>query len=214
MSQVIRPYTPSDRYAVRRIAFETALMGASAAVFFEGTEFLKDALTLYFTDYEPESAWVGEGDDGIVGYILGAKDEHRMEKILMGKIIPQLVVDALREGLLLRPKNIEFLSRIVWSLFKGELYAPSFKDEYPAILHINLKADFRGQGTGAALIRTLVDDFTRAKVRGVRLATMSAVAADFFRKNGFSILFQGQRSYLEGVAGRGVPLYILGRKLL
>ena len=90
---------------------------------------------------------------------------------------------------------------------------PSFSKTYPAVLHINIKKDSRGQGTGDALMKTLLDDFTKSGVQGVRLATMSSGASGFFCKSGFSILFKGRRSYLDSLAGQEVPLYILGREL-
>ncbi len=213
MTQLIRPFASSDRSALRQIAFETAFMGDSARIFFEGQEFLKDALTLYFTDYEPESAWVAQGDEGIIGYIMGARDEQRMDKVILTRIIPRLVVDALRDGLLLRGRNIKLLGGFARSLFKGEFSMPSFSKTYPAVLHINIKKDSRGQGTGDALMKTLLDDFTKSGVQGVRLATMSSGASGFFCKSGFSILFKGRRSYLDSLAGQEVPLYILGREL-
>ncbi len=213
MNPVIRPYRLTDRSAVRQIAFETAFMGASAAVFFEGQEFLKDALTLYFTDHEPESIWVFEVDGVVAGYILGARDEKKMDRVVWTKIIPGLCVDALGQGLLLRPRNMKLLGGLAASFLKGEFFMPSFSEDYPAVLHINLKADRRGHGAGGALIRTLVEAFTQAGVKGVHLGTMSSAGADFFQKNGFVLLFQGQRSYMENFAGKAVPLYLLGRKL-
>ncbi len=40
---------------VRKISWDTALLGESGSIFFDNEEILSDVLTLYFTDYEPES---------------------------------------------------------------------------------------------------------------------------------------------------------------
>ncbi len=213
MNVMIRRYSCKDREAVRQIAFDTALMGRSAELFFDGPEFLKDAITLYFTDYEPENLWVAEIDAAVVGYITGARDERRMNKVFLMKILPQLLVELLRSGILLKKKNWKLVTGAFRSFLKGEARRPDFYEEYPAILHINLKDGYRRSGAGTALISTLLDDLSSAGVKGVRLGTMSDAAAAFFRKNGFTLLFHGSWSFLSEAAGYPVPGYLFGRKL-
>ncbi|MEI8012430.1 MAG: GNAT family N-acetyltransferase [Candidatus Omnitrophota bacterium] len=213
LNYIIRPYLVSDRSMVRQIAFDTAFMGASADIFFEGREFLQDALTRYFTDYEPDSAWVAETKEGIVGYIIGAKNETRMNQIFLAKIVPDLLIIALQQALFFRLKNLKLLKGIVSSLLHGEFYAPSFTKKYPAVLHINLKSDYRGQGIGYALMQVLINDYMQAGIHGVHLATMSSAGAEFFQKNGFNIIFKSKRSYLNNYTSQDIPLYILGRVL-
>ena len=47
MSYIVRPYRAVDREDLRQIAYDMALMGESGSIFFDGEEFLKDALTLF-----------------------------------------------------------------------------------------------------------------------------------------------------------------------
>ena len=209
----VRPYQPSDRKVLRQIAYDTALMGRSADVFFEGEEFLKDALTLYFTDHEPQSAWVAEVDGVIAGYIIAARDESRMGKCFLVNILPGLLVDVFRSGMLFKPVNFKLLKGLVAGWLSGELQSPDLSAEYPGVLHINIKDGMRGSGVGTALMNTLINVFRQNGVKGVRLATMSEKGASFFRKNGFTLLFEGKRSYFNEVAGGKVPLYIFGRKM-
>lgn len=56
----IRKYKAQDRQAIRDICYDTAFLGESASVFFDAKEILADFVTLYFTDYEPESCFVSE----------------------------------------------------------------------------------------------------------------------------------------------------------
>ena len=135
---VIRKYNAQDRLAVRQINCGTALMGEPSAVFFDDDEMFADALTLYFTDYEPGSCFVAEVQGKIVGYLLGAKDVRCMDKIMANKIAWPLLTKALRRGTFFRKKNVEFLFHVWLSLLKGEFKAPSFSKEYPATLHINM----------------------------------------------------------------------------
>ena len=77
----IRKFQVKDRAAVRKIVYDTALIGEPAALFFQGQEVISDALSLYFTDYEPGSCWVAENNDQIVGYLIGAKNKIAAEII-------------------------------------------------------------------------------------------------------------------------------------
>jgi ribosomal protein S18 acetylase RimI-like enzyme len=213
MNMTVRRYLAEDREAVRQIAFDTALMGRSAETFFDGPDFIKDVITLYFTDHEPESVWVAESNGIVVGYITGSQDEHVMHKVFLAKILPHLFVELLRSGVLLKEKNWKLVLGALKSVLKGESKRPDFYEDYPAILHINLKDGFRRSGAGSALITALTDDFSSRGVKGVRLGTMSDAAADFFRKNGFTLLFHGSWSFLSEAAGHDVPGYLFGRKL-
>ena len=65
MQYLIRPYQKEDRPSVRRISCETAFLDADLHDFFSDEEILADALTLYFTDYEPESCFVAELEEQI-----------------------------------------------------------------------------------------------------------------------------------------------------
>ncbi|MCR4337661.1 MAG: GNAT family N-acetyltransferase, partial [Candidatus Omnitrophica bacterium] len=82
MNQVhIRQYQPSDRAAVRRINYETAFLGYAPKLF-DSPELVADGLTLYFTDWEPESCFVIEDQGRVVGYVMGTKDVRKMECLM------------------------------------------------------------------------------------------------------------------------------------
>ena len=72
---VIRQYRKQDREFVRSIAWDTAFFGSPAEIFFSEKKILADFLTLYFTDYEPESCFVAENQGRVVGYLIGAKSK-------------------------------------------------------------------------------------------------------------------------------------------
>lgn len=67
----IRKFNNCDRKDIRRISCDTAFLEESRKVFFDDDEILADALTLYFTDYEPDSCFVAVKNDKIIGYIKG-----------------------------------------------------------------------------------------------------------------------------------------------
>ena len=210
---VIRKYDSRDRPAVRRICCQTALMGEPSAVFFDDDETFADALTSYFTDYEPESCFVAEYDNKVIGYLLGAKDVGRIDKIFADKISVSLFTKVLRRGVFFHKKNLKFLFRVFLSVMKGEFKTPVFAKDYPATLHINIIKEYRMAGIGSKLIDAYLDYLRALAVKGVHFATMSDNAGQFFSKLNFQLLFQGQRSYFRYFLGKNVPVYIYGMQI-
>src|SRR3989338_2353946 len=115
---VIRKFKDSDREAVRQITFDTAFLGRPASVFFSGREVLCDSLTLYFTDYEPQSCFVAEINGEVIGCLLGARDKAAAEKIAGRKINPKILWRALREGVFFRRKNLVFIFKSFFSILR------------------------------------------------------------------------------------------------
>ena len=70
---VIRPYRPADRDAVRRLCCDTGYLGKAIDPVFEDRELFADYLTSFYTDWEPESAFVLEQDAEVKGYLLGSR---------------------------------------------------------------------------------------------------------------------------------------------
>ncbi|MDO8663172.1 MAG: GNAT family N-acetyltransferase [Candidatus Omnitrophota bacterium] len=210
----IRKFESRDKGAVRRIFYDTAFIGEPASAFFEGRDAISDALTAYFTDYEPQSCFVAEAGEEVVGSLVGTKDKAAAEKIFSDKIAPGLFCKAFREGLFLKKKNIIFLGWCILDALKGRFITPDFTREYPASLHINVSRGFRGEKIGSGLMKNYLDYLQHEKVRGVHLATMSSATANFFTGLGFKLLHTSVRSYFRHILHQDVPLYIFGMKLL
>ncbi len=210
---VIRHYRKEDRPFVRKIAWETALMGESAQAFFDGEEIFSDFLTLYFTDSEPESCFVAQVKGNIAGYLLGAKDTALLERIFRDKIIFPLLFRAFVRGTFFKKKNLIFFFNFLKSLLRKEFKMPDFSREYPATLHINLKKECRGLGAGSKLISAFLGYLSKSGVPGVCLATMSEEAGTFFQKQGFNLMYRGKRSYFRHILHRDIPIYIYAKKL-
>ena len=208
-----RKYQPSDKAALRQIVYDTALIGESAGKFFEGQEIITDALCLYFTDYEPDAAFVAQDHGQVVAYLIGAKDKIRAEKIFNRRIAFPLLLKALRNGVFLKSKNLGFFIRGLKDLLINGAKTPDFTQEYPATLHINVQSGFRGLGIGQKLIDIFLSYLKQENIPGVHLATMSDAAAGFFLAQGFTQLYKGKRSYFRHILHRDVPLYIFGKRL-
>jgi GNAT superfamily N-acetyltransferase len=210
---IIRKFRVSDRSAVRQLVHETALMGESAVLFFQGPEVITDALSLYFTDYEPGSCWVAEINAEIVGYLIGAKNKIAAEGIFNRQLALPLFLKAFKSGIFLKIKNIRFIISCLMDLISNGIKTPDFNQAYPATFHLNIKAAFRGQEIGTKLIQAYLGYLKAEGVLGVHLATMAEPAAHFFLAQGFTQLYKGKRSYFRSILHRDVVLYIFGKRL-
>ena len=212
-SASIRKFILLDREALRRISCETAFAGAPREKIFSDDEILADALTVYFTDHEPESCFVAVADNKVVGYISGAKDALAMERVFARRILPALLLKAFRRGVFFNRYNLRLFWYCLGSMFKGEFRAPGFSGEFPAILHINLDKNFQRQAIGSKLIERFLEYLREEGVPGVHFGTLSEGAGVFFKKTGFNLLFQSKRSYLRPYIGRDLGFYVFGKKL-
>lgn len=87
-----------------------------------------------------------------------------------------------------------------------EVFADMF-DQYPAHLHINLRAETRGHGIGSELIATFEQSLRAKSVMGLHLITApTARNVSFYIKNGF--MHQVEKSW------NGRPLLFLGKTLM
>ncbi len=197
---------------MRRISCETAFAQLKPGVVFSDNEILADALTLYYTDHEPESCFVAIAQNQVVGYIIGTKDISIMEQISRKKVFPGLIWKALRRGFFLNIGNLKFLFYCLASVLRREFVMPDFSKKFPAMLHINIASDYRASGVGERLIKTFEEYLKEQGASGVHFGTFSEGAKDFFIKMGFNILFQGKRSYLKPYLGKEINFYIFGKQ--
>lgn len=210
---LIRAYNHADRKQIRRICIETAFAGVDRHKFFSDDEVLADALIRYFTDYEPQSCFVAVSQGRVIGYIAGSVNAAAAGRISNIKVMPRLFLKALARGVFLRWINLRFFGAVLLSIFKGEFSRGDYSREYPALLHINIDEGFRGRQAGRRLVEHYLRFLKDKGAPGVHLSTMSDNGREFFSKLGFTLLWQGSRSYLRYQTGEDVPLYILSKRL-
>lgn len=209
----IRKYRSADRKHIRQIACDTAFLGDSTEVFFEGRDFIADFLTAYFTDYERQSCFIAEIENDVAGYIIGTKNKRKMSKIFLLKIVPKLFVKTFSNSVIFRKKNIKFLWWCLYSFFKGQFFININLNNYPALLHINIKKEYREKGLGKILLNYFINYLTNESISGIFLTTHSKKAAKFFTKNGFKLLYKKKRSYYRGVINKDIDYYYFGMSL-
>src|SRR5271155_3702786 len=144
---LIRNYKASDRATVRRLCCETGFIGNPIDPVFEDRRLFADFLTGYYTDWEPESAFVIEVDGEVKGYLLGSRQPFRQQVYS----IYQNAVLFLK--MLWRYWGYTAPSRrfVHWILLHGWREVPA-APRRTAHFHINLLAEARNVPTTRALV--------------------------------------------------------------
>lgn len=75
----IRKFRSEDRVRVRELCCATGFLGTPIDPVFEDRELFADYLTAYYTDWEPESAFVLLVNGDIRGYLLGSRRPLRQQ---------------------------------------------------------------------------------------------------------------------------------------
>ncbi|MGE0267514.1 MAG: GNAT family N-acetyltransferase [Candidatus Omnitrophota bacterium] len=212
MDVSIRAYDEKDRDGVRRIACATAFLGEPCQKVVSNAEVVADALSLYYTRYEPESCLVAESGGKVVGYLIGTKDSRRMSRF-NGKIAAVITGKVIRYGLLFDRKNIQFIWFNFLSILKGEFRKPDHSKEYPAVIHINVDHPYRSQGIGGRLMAAFLDELRAKKIPGVRISTNTETGKQFFLKQGFHFLYSQEQTQLRYLTKQNFTNFVYGLKL-
>lgn len=208
----IRHYKREDRPKIREICYETAFMGESAEAFFDDKEILADAVTSYYTDYEPGSIFIAEYQENIIGYLTGCIDSSRYRRILINRILPKIIIRSVFCGKAFKPKIARFLYHSMISFFRGEFKKPRLK-QYPAHLHISVTKNYRRMGVGSKLINSFSNYLKNKNIKGVHIVTISKKARLFFEKAGFKLFHSRKMKQLYYLLGKDTAIYILTREI-
>jgi len=186
---LVRPYEPGDRVAVLRIAADTAFFGEPVEAFLEDRRLLAEAFCAYYTDIEPEHAWVACADGQVVGYLLGSLDTRAQRRRWRQKVLARVAWRALRGHYRLGKLTARYVSAHAQGLVRGEFPHVDLAT-YPAHLHINVEAPWRGRGLGRRLIEAFLAQARAAGVVGVHLETTSqnVAACRLYERLGFRLL--------------------------
>ena len=182
----IVPFERKYRDMVRRCVYETGFGGETAEIYFEDLDLFADLNVLYYTDYEPESAFIGLVDGEPAGYLLGCTDTKRFDSIFAKEIAPHMLKGLVAGRYNVGPGVRRNLSRGLLMIIRGEAQNPPI-DAYPAHLHIDLFKPYRRFGLGSRLVLNYFDFLRDRGIHGVHLNTSSAhtLALPFYEKLGF-----------------------------
>jgi len=212
---LVRPYHSRDYDDLRRIAADTAFFGEPIEAYFEDRNLFLDAFYAYYTDFEPEHAWVACANGVVVGFLVGCVYPQRYHRALRQKIIPRVLMGLIRGKYRLGPKSLRYLAGVLGALVRGEIPGADER-EYPAHLHINIEAGWRGYGLGRKLIETYLEQLRRLGVRGVYLQTtnLNEAACHLYEKLGFRLLAAHQTRMWDWLLDQPVENRCYGLRLM
>ncbi len=185
----VRPYREADREAVLRIAADSAAFGEPVEAFLDDRRLFCDVVYRYYVDYEPEHAWVAVVDPDVVGFLVGCTNGARRARCMSTHILPQAAWGLLGGRYRVGART--------WTHLLDELGAVAHREfprvdlaRYPAHLHINVDAAWRGAGAGRRLIEAYRAQLQSLGIPGIHLRTTSlnTAAVALYVRTGFRLL--------------------------
>jgi ribosomal protein S18 acetylase RimI-like enzyme len=185
----IRPYRARDREGVRQVMADTAFFGDPVEVFLEDRDLFCDAFCAYYTDLEPEMAWVAEVGERVAGTLLGCAHTGRMRARWRRQVLPPVVKRWLQGRYRAGPLTWRYALAQLLAALRGE-HPQAGLDPYPAHLHINVERGWRGRGLGKGLLLAYLDQLRELGIPGVHLSTTSLnrAAVSLYERVGFRLL--------------------------
>jgi GNAT superfamily N-acetyltransferase len=211
---IVRKYRPEDRDAVRRICYDTGLMGRPIDPYFGCFELFADYWMNYYTDYEPESAFVAELGGRVIGYLVGCKDTS-VQREMQGKaIMPQIRRKLFRFGYKVDRRFFALMWRYVRTMWRREFVDEPI-NEYPAHLHMNLAEGYRSGGIGSKLLAAYLEYLRANGVKGLHLGTTSynKLAVPFYKKWGFRLVSESPFTMYDGIVPEKITLLFFTREV-
>ncbi|WP_051326442.1 GNAT family N-acetyltransferase [Aliagarivorans taiwanensis] len=172
----------------------TGKNGSDATPLFNHPGLLSDYFCSAYLYYSQTSNWVVEAD-AVMGYLVCALDTRDYNAWLENDWLP-----ALRQRYAQQLTcNSQFESFLL-ELIHQRPPLPTWVDDYPAHLHIDLLPEVQGQGYGRLLINTLLESLREQAVSGVHLGVGKAnpKAIMFYKAMGFELIEEDQYALLLG----------------
>jgi ribosomal protein S18 acetylase RimI-like enzyme len=178
----IRPLQGEDRDALYAICLKTGDAGQDATALYRDPKLLGHLYAGPYAALEPESAFVLEDDEGVGGYIVGARDTYSFENRLEQEWWPPLRTRYPDPAALPEPER-----HLVQSIHKPWRTPKRITEPYPSHLHINLLPRFQG-GWGRRMMDRWLAAMRDAGSPGAHLGVglRNERAVKFYLRYGFT----------------------------
>ncbi|AYY15120.1 GNAT family N-acetyltransferase [Actinobacteria bacterium YIM 96077] len=189
----VRPYRKGDDDALYEVCLKTGPGGEDA---FSDRRLLGEIYVGPYLAFEPDLAFVVEDDEGVSGYVLGAKETRAFEQRCEAEWWPAL---RRRYPLGTYPDDVTE-ARFVRLIHNPWTAAEDIVANYPSHLHIDLLPRTQGHGMGRVLMKRLLDALRDAGSPGVHLGVgaSNTNAIGFYRHLGFTTLRESSTALVMG----------------
>lgn len=182
MPFAIRPFHPSDMYALYRVCLLTGDSGEDASALYRDPELLGHYYAAPYAVREPDLCFVLTHDGAPCGYILGTRDSAAFAAWMQAEWLPILRARYPRPA----AGDSSPDAQITRLLYGDAGPHPAFA-AYPAHLHIDMLPIAQGQGCGPRLMQAFLARLRELGVPGVHLGVGSGNhrAIRFYERAGF-----------------------------
>lgn len=182
----IRKFQPADRERVRELCCDTGFLGNPIDPVFEDRELFADYLTAYYTDWEPESAFVLLVNSEIRGYLLGSRWPFRQQCYAIYQNLSLFV-----RGIFRYPRYNAASKKFVQWIFRTAWREVPAAPRRTPHFHINLLADARQVATTRALTDSYLQYLYACgekRVYGQMVVFEDRRGTKMFERYGFKVL--------------------------
>ena len=192
----IRSYKSADTSAIYEICLKTGNSGQDATHLFSDPLVLGHIYVGPYMEFEPQSVFILEDDQGPCGYIMGVLDSQKYYQWMHSEWLPKIRVDYKKPTG--DPDTWNKTEKITNLLFQPE--SQRLFPDYPAHLHIDLLSRAQGKGQGKLMMDRFIEYLRYNKISGVHLELSSKNdrAFNFYRKYGMQELDRNNESIFMG----------------
>ncbi|MBL4682227.1 MAG: hypothetical protein JKY88_16100 [Pseudomonadales bacterium] len=180
----IRPYQSTDLSELYRICLQTGDNGNDATGLFD-KDLLGHIFAAPYAISEPKHTHLLTLNEQVCGYILGMANTSTFVDYCEASWWPTLRLQYARPD----PEDESTESQLV-SIIHNGLKCPTFVDQFPAHLHIDILPIGQGKKLGSRLIDHFCECLAAEDIRGVHLSVGKANvrASAFYLKTGFEVI--------------------------
>lgn len=211
-SFTVRPFQKKDRDIVRWICCQTGFLGNPVDPLFEDREIFADYLTRYYTDIEPESAFVLEQEDKVCGYVIGCRHPEKQKRFDMFQNVWLSIRGVWRYFFCYNEASRKFIR---WILTQGQKQIP-YTPKNMAHFHVNLLPKNRKVMHARTLIDELLKIFAKAgekKVYGQMITFEDRRTERMFARFGFEVADRVEVTKYRDLTSKKVYLFTVVKDL-
>jgi len=192
----IRSYKSADTSAVYEICLKTGNSGQDATHLFSDPLVLGHIYVGPYMEFEPQSVFILEDDQGPCGYIMGVLDSQTYYQWMHSEWLPKIRVNYKKPTG--NTDTWDETEKITDLLFQPP--SQRLLPDYPAHLHIDLLSRAQGKGQGKLMMDRFIDYFRNNKIPGLHLdlSSRNDRAFNFYRKYGMEELDRDKESIMMG----------------